>query len=96
MKYTVDKTDKILYTGDNIKEVVDFFKKWEKQWGFNTKLFMYPHSSYEECMRGNGRYDLLVNYTAGLPITSQKKIISFNNTLSFHKLNNGEIVLIMD
>lgn len=94
MRYTVDRTDKILYNGSNAREVIDFFRKWEKEWGFDSGLFNDYISSYRGYKKGIEISNLVVNHTSGLP-TYYQSVICYNNWLSYHKLNDGEIILVI-
>lgn len=92
MRYSVEKTDKILYTGDNTEDVIAFFKKWEKKWGFSSELLQDYMAVYDS--KGKLVYKLLINHNT--PRSFHQSVIKRGKWLSYHKLNNGEIILIID
>lgn|GEM_PF-3703052 len=89
MRNVKEQTEKIIYTGSNHDMIHQHFKKWESDWGFETKLFTYNHNSYEETMKGNVKADLIIRGYDNHP----PKTIPFGRFLSFIKLDDGKIVI---
>ena len=89
MRTVKEQTENIIYTGANHDLIHQHFKKWELAWNFNTNLFTHHHNSYQETMKGNIKADLIIRGYGSQP----PKTIPFNRSLSFVKLNDGEIII---